>query len=148
MSTVVLYTDGACSGNPGPGGWGVVLSYKGHEKELYGSEIETTNNRMELQAVIEGLKAIKRQMPVEIYTDSKYVMDGAMQWMAGWKKKGWTKKGGLKNADLWQQLDAELEKHSITWKWVKGHSGNEGNERADALAVKGSEEAKLKIENI
>ena len=145
---MILYTDGACSGNPGPGGWGVVLSYKGHEKELYGSETETTNNRMELKAVIEGLKAIRRHMPVEIYTDSKYVMDGAMQWMEGWKKKGWTKKGGLKNADLWQELDAELAKHSVSWQWVKGHSGIEGNERADSLAVKGSDEAKLKVENI
>jgi ribonuclease HI len=143
---VIIYTDGACSGNPGPGGWGVFLSYNGYEKELFGYDIDTTNNRMELQAVIEGLRALSREVYVEIYTDSKYVMDGATQWMSGWKAKGWSKKGGLKNADLWQALDVELSKHKVNWQWVKGHSGVEGNERADALAVKGSEKAQKKIE--
>ena len=135
---VTLFTDGACSGNPGPGGWGAILSYKGQEKELFGSDAETTNNRMELMAVIEGLRALNRPVDVTIYTDSKYVLEGATKWMAGWKAKGWNKKGGLKNADLWQLLDLELAKHSVTWQWVKGHSGHPGNERADALAVKGA----------
>ncbi|MEC8467411.1 MAG: ribonuclease HI [Pseudomonadota bacterium] len=142
---VTLFTDGACSGNPGPGGWGAILSYKGQEKELLGSDTETTNNRMELMAVIEGLRALNRPVDVTIYTDSKYVLEGATKWMAGWKAKGWNKKGGLKNADLWQLLDLELAKHSVTWQWVKGHSGHPGNERADALAVKGAEQAKTKV---
>ncbi|MAF30896.1 MAG: ribonuclease HI [Magnetococcales bacterium] len=142
---VTLFTDGACSGNPGPGGWGAILSYKGQEKELFGSDAETTNNRMELMAVIEGLRALNRPVDVTIYTDSKYVLEGATKWMAGWKAKGWNKKGGLKNADLWQLLDLELAKHSVTWQWVKGHSGHPGNERADALAVKGAEQAKTKV---
>ncbi len=142
---VTLFTDGACSGNPGPGGWGAILSYKGQEKELFGSDTETTNNRMELMAVIEGLRALNRPVDVTIYTDSKYVLEGATKWMAGWKAKGWNKKGGLKNADLWQLLDLELAKHSVTWQWVKGHSGHPGNERADALAVKGAEQAKTKV---
>ncbi|MEC8067312.1 MAG: ribonuclease HI [Pseudomonadota bacterium] len=142
---VTLFTDGACSGNPGPGGWGAILSYKGQEKELFGSDTETTNNRMELMAVIEGLRALNRPVDVTIYTDSKYVLEGATKWMAGWKAKGWSKKGGLKNADLWQLLDLELAKHSVTWQWVKGHSGHPGNERADALAVKGAEQAKTKV---
>lgn len=148
VDRVILYTDGACSGNPGPGGWGVFLSYKGHERELFGYAVETTNNRMELTAVIEGLRALKRQVKVEIYTDSKYVMDGASKWMQGWKDKGWTKKGGLKNADLWQKLDEELSNHDVLWHWVKGHSGVEGNERADALAVRGSEQAKEEMESL
>ena len=142
---VTLFTDGACSGNPGPGGWGAILSYKGQEKELFGSDAETTNNRMELMAVIEGLRALNRPVDVTIYTDSKYVLEGATKWMAGWKAKGWNKKGGLKNADLWQLLDLELAKHRVTWQWVKGHSGHPGNERADALAVKGAEQAKTKV---
>ena len=142
---VTLFTDGACSGNPGPGGWGAILSYKGQEKELFGSGTETTNNRMELMAVIEGLRALNRPVDVTIYTDSKYVLEGATRWMAGWKANGWNKKGGLKNADLWQLLDLELAKHSVTWQWVKGHSGHPGNERADALAVKGAEQAKTKV---
>ncbi|MFT7144954.1 MAG: ribonuclease HI [Alphaproteobacteria bacterium] len=139
MSVVKAYTDGACSGNPGPGGWGVFLSYNGKEKELYGSELSTTNNRMELTAIIESLKALKRSVPITIYTDSKYALEGATKWMPGWKAKGWTKKGGLKNVDLWQELDKVLNDHDVSWQWVKGHSGNAGNERADALAVKGSE---------
>lgn len=143
MTGVKAYTDGACSGNPGPGGWGVLLSFNGKEKELYGSELATTNNRMELTAIIESLKALKRSVPITIYTDSKYALEGATKWMSGWKAKGWTKKGGLKNADLWQELDKMLENNDVTWEWVKGHSGNTGNERADALAVKGSEAAQL-----
>lgn len=145
---VIIYTDGACSGNPGPGGWGALLLCNGHEKELFGYELETTNNRMELKAVIEGLRALSREVYIDIFTDSKYVMDGAMQWMAGWKAKGWSKKGGLKNVDLWQELDAELAKHKVNWQWVKGHSGVEGNERADALAVKGREKAQEEVEKL
>lgn len=145
MSQVEIFTDGACSGNPGPGGWGVVLRYGSHEKEMFGHDTETTNNRMELMAIIEGLRALSRPVSVTIYTDSKYAMDGATQWMEGWKKKGWTKKGGLKNADLWQMLDHELSRHRVTWQWVKGHSGHPENERADGLAVKGSEKAQAEI---
>ena len=132
---VTIYTDGACSGNPGPGGWGAVLSYKGKEKEISGGELETTNNRMELLAVIEALNLLKRSCDVVIYTDSKYVLQGATEWMPGWKAKNWTKKGGLKNAELWKDLDKAIQRHTIHWEWVKGHSGNAGNERADALAV-------------
>ena len=138
MSTsdkVEIYTDGGCSGNPGPGGWGALLSYKGKEKELSGYEPETTNNRMELMAVIEALNSLKRACDVIIYTDSKYVLQGATEWMKGWKAKNWTKKGGLKNVDLWQELDSAMQRHSLQWEWVKGHSGNAGNDRADQLAV-------------
>ncbi|MGR8979512.1 MAG: ribonuclease HI [Gammaproteobacteria bacterium] len=133
---VVIYTDGACRGNPGPGGWGVVLNYKGKVKELYGGEHETTNNRMELIAAIMGLEALKKQCKVEINTDSKYVLQGITQWMANWKKKGWKTSGNkpVKNEDLWRRLDAALQGHSVEWKWVKGHSGHAGNDRADALA--------------
>lgn len=136
-----MYTDGACSGNPGPGGWGCILSIGTMSKELSGSELDSTNNRMELMAVIEGLKALKRAVNLTIYTDSKYVLQGATEWMEGWKRKGWKKKGGLKNVELWQELDAELKRfpHIITWQWVKGHSGDAGNERADALAVEARE---------
>lgn len=141
MNPVIIYTDGACSGNPGPGGWGAVLIYNGHEKEMHGHALETTNNRMEMLAVIEGLKALKRPMSVRIYTDSKYVLEGATKWLEGWRAKGWNKKGGLKNAELWQELDRLLSKHNVQFEWVKGHSGIAGNERADALAVKGSETA-------
>lgn len=143
MSNVVhLYTDGGCSGNPGPGGWGAVLICGSQEKELSGYDPETTNNRMELMAVIEGLKALKSKRPVIIYTDSKYVLQGATEWMDGWKAKGWKKKGGLKNVDLWQELDVAMNGHNITWEWVKGHSGIEGNERADRLAVEAYEREK------
>ena len=133
---VDIFTDGACSGNPGPGGWAAILRCNGQEKEITGGEAETTNNRMELQAVISGLKALKKAgCRVTVYTDSKYVMQGAMEWMHGWKAQGWNKKGGLKNADLWQALDSELAKHKVNWEWVKGHAGHPENERADALAV-------------
>lgn len=136
MKQIELYTDGACSGNPGPGGWGALLRFGQHEKELSGGEEDTTNNRMELTAVIEGLKALTSPCSVTIYTDSKYVMDGMEKWLEGWKKKGWktSAKKPVKNADLWQKLDSETARHSISWEWVKGHSGHPENERADELA--------------
>lgn len=139
MKHIDLYTDGACSGNPGPGGWGVILRYNGHEKELSGRADATTNNRMELQAVIEGLRAIKGgRCRVTIHTDSKYVMDGVTQWLSGWKMRGWktADKKDVKNIDLWQQLDELLPVHHIDWVWVRGHSGHPENERADELARK------------
>ena len=134
---VQIYTDGACSGNPGPGGWGALLRYKGHEKELSGGEEDTTNNRMELTAAIEALKSLtKQQCQVELYTDSKYVMDGITQWIEGWKKRGWrtAAKKDVKNRDLWELLDAEIQKHNINWHWVKGHAGHTENEIVDNLA--------------
>ncbi|TBW54773.1 ribonuclease HI [Marinobacter halodurans] len=139
---VVLYTDGACKGNPGPGGWGAVLSYGGAERELHGGEKETTNNRMELMAAIQGLKALKRQCQVDLYTDSQYVRKGITEWMANWKKNGWktAARKPVKNADLWRALDELVESHDIRWHWVKGHAGVPGNERADRLANKGVEE--------
>ena len=137
--TVVIYTDGACKGNPGPGGWGAWLRWGGHEKELFGGDPSTTNNRMELTAVIESLALLKRRTPVAIYTDSAYVKDGITTWIHGWKKRGWRTAGNapVKNIELWQRLDALVAQHSIAWHWVKGHSGDPGNERADALANKG-----------
>lgn len=139
---VELYTDGACRGNPGPGGWGVLLRFKGVEKELYGGEAHTTNNRMELMAVIEGLKALTRTCQVTITTDSQYVKNGMTQWIHNWKRNGWKTAGKkpVKNADLWQELDNQIAKHSVEWSWVKGHSGHPENERADALANKGIDE--------
>lgn len=136
---VHIYTDGACKGNPGPGGWGALLQYKGRELELFGGEDNTTNNRMELQAVIEGLSALKRRSQVLLVTDSKYVMQGMQQWLAGWKKRGWktASKQPVKNQDLWQQLDALVQQHDVQWQWVAGHTGHPGNERADDLANKG-----------
>ena len=136
---VVMYTDGACKGNPGVGGWGVSLHYGPHRKELFGGEAETTNNRMELTAAIEGLKQLKQACKVTIYTDSKYVMQGMEEWLAGWKARGWktASKSPVKNVDLWQQLDELVGKHEVTWQWVKGHVGDEGNERADELANMG-----------
>ena len=137
MSIIEVFTDGACSGNPGPGGWGVILRYKGTEKELSGGAPETTNNRMELTAVIEALKALKRECDVVIHTDSRYVMDGVQQWLPNWKQNGWktsNKKSPVKNVDLWQELDTLLQKHNIRWIWVKGHNGHEENERVDRLA--------------
>ncbi|MCE3232772.1 MAG: ribonuclease [Rickettsiaceae bacterium] len=141
---VTIYTDGACSGNPGPGGWGAVLQYGKHEKEIYGGEKETTNNRMELTAAIRAIQAIKEQCQIDIYTDSNYVKDGVTKWMANWKTNGWrtADKKPVKNTDLWQELDIALANHKINWHWVKGHSGHEGNERADKLAVKGAMENK------
>ncbi len=127
---VVLYTDGACRGNPGPGGWGVYLQYGDHSKSLYGFDAQTTNNRMELEAVIQGLKALTRSCAVEVYTDSKYVMQGITDWLAGWKARGWktAAKKPVKNQDLWQALDEAQGRHDVNWIWVKGHDGNPGNE--------------------
>ncbi|WP_353235040.1 ribonuclease HI [Diaphorobacter ruginosibacter] len=143
MTHVVIYTDGACKGNPGPGGWGAVLSSGKLEKELFGGELETTNNRMELLAVIEALTALKRPCEVTLYLDSQYVRKGITEWIHGWKKKNWcTASGGpVKNVELWQRLDelAAHAGHKIEWRWVKGHAGDPGNERADALANKGVE---------
>ncbi|MFC4260480.1 ribonuclease HI [Marinobacter lacisalsi] len=139
--TVTLYTDGACKGNPGPGGWGALLSHGERSRELFGGERATTNNRMELMAAIEGLKALKRPCLVDLYTDSQYVRKGITEWMAGWKKNGWktAARKPVKNADLWRALDEEVARHEIRWHWVKGHSGVPGNERADALANLGIE---------
>lgn len=133
---VVIFTDGACRGNPGPGGWGVVLNYQGREKTINGFHPETTNNRMELTAVIEGLRSLNRDCAIELNTDSKYVLQGINAWIANWKKNGWktaTKKT-VKNADLWRQLDQQVSRHQINWRWVKAHSGVRGNETADQLA--------------
>ena len=140
MSQVTLYTDGACKGNPGPGGWGVVLFYGDHEKYLWGGEPNTTNNRMELKAAIEGLAALKRQCDVDLYTDSQYVRNGINQWMANWKRNGWrtSARKPVKNVELWQRLDELVQSHRIQWHWVRGHSGNDGNEQADALANRGA----------
>ncbi|HEY9033180.1 MAG TPA: ribonuclease HI [Pseudomonadales bacterium] len=139
---VEIYTDGACKGNPGPGGWGVLLRYKGQEKQLYGGEAHTTNNRMELLAAIEGLAALKKPCRVQLTTDSSYVKNGIEQWLARWKKNGWraADKKPVKNVDLWQRLDAEAARHQVSWHWVKGHSGHSENEMADALANRGVEE--------
>ncbi|MCD8524141.1 MAG: ribonuclease HI [Saccharospirillaceae bacterium] len=136
---VHLFTDGACKGNPGPGGWGALLRYGSTEKELFGGEDNTTNNRMELMAAIEGLKALKRPCHVVLTTDSQYVMKGINEWLAGWKKKGWRNaaKQPIKNQDLWQRLDAECQRHQIEWHWVRGHTGHPDNERADQLANQG-----------
>ena len=133
---VVIYTDGACRGNPGPGGWGAVLGFRDQRKRLKGYEPDTTNNRMELTAVIEALRALKRSCEVEVNTDSRYVMQGITEWMPNWKGNGWktAAKKPVKNEDLWRLLDAELERHDVDWRWVKGHSGVEGNELADQLA--------------
>ena len=141
-SRVVLYTDGACRGNPGPGGWGVYLQYGDHDKSLYGFDAQTTNNRMELEAVIQGLQALTRSCAVEVYTDSKYVMQGITEWLDGWKKNGWktAAKKPVKNQDLWQQLDQQVAQHQVSWHWVKGHAGIPGNEMADQLANRAIDE--------
>ncbi|HEX3845753.1 MAG TPA: ribonuclease HI [Steroidobacteraceae bacterium] len=136
MIPVEVYTDGACRGNPGPGGWGALLVAAGQRRELSGAEAATTNNRMELMAVIAALGALKRRCAVKLYTDSKYVLLGATEWLAGWKARGWrtASREPVKNQDLWERLDAEIERQDIEWHWVKGHSGHEGNEHVDRLA--------------
>ena len=142
---VIIYTDGACKGNPGPGGWGVLLASAGTEKELFGGELNTTNNRMEMTAVIEALAALKRPCQITLFLDSQYVLKGITEWIEGWKSRGWrtAAKAPVKNVDLWQKLDALLVSsgHTIDWRWVKGHNGDPGNERADALANQGVERA-------
>jgi ribonuclease HI len=141
MDTIEIYTDGACKGNPGVGGWGALLVAGKHEKELFGGEQETTNNRMELMAVIQALGALKRPCHIRLHTDSQYVLKGITEWITGWKAKGWrtASKAPVKNVDLWQSLDAAQGTHQIEWIWVKGHAGHAGNERADALANRGVE---------
>jgi ribonuclease HI len=141
--TVELYTDGACKGNPGPGGWGALLRYRGTAKELWGGEPDTTNNRMELTAVIKGLEALTRPCDVLVVTDSRYVKSGITQWIARWKRNGWrtADKKPVKNRDLWERLDALLGRHRVEWQWVRGHAGHPENERADLLANKGAKQA-------
>ena len=142
MKIVEIFTDGACRGNPGPGGWGVVLRYGDHEKELYGGDFNTTNNRMELTAAIEGLKSINESCIVELTTDSQYVRKGITEWIVAWKKKNWktAAKQPVKNVDLWQALDEQAQIHQVNWHWVKGHSGHRENEMADQLANRGIDE--------
>ncbi|MEM7611298.1 MAG: ribonuclease HI [Pseudomonadota bacterium] len=143
MSHVVIYTDGACRGNPGDGGWGAILSAAGRTKELCGGESDTTNNRMELRAAIEALAVLNKRCSVDLYTDSVYVRDGITRWLDGWKQRGWrtAAKKPVKNQDLWEALDALASQHDVRWHWVKGHAGDAGNERADALANLGLEAA-------
>lgn len=139
---VEVFTDGACRGNPGPGGWGVVLRYQGQEKELHGGEAQTTNNRMELMAAIMALESLTRHCKVHLTTDSQYVRQGITQWMTNWKKRGWktADRKPVKNQDLWQRLDAAAARHDVQWHWVRGHTGHPENERADALANRGIDE--------
>jgi ribonuclease HI len=141
---VVIFTDGACSGNPGPGGWGAVMNYNGTVKELYGGQLATTNNQMELRAAIEALNALKRPCSVEMHVDSQYVKDGITKWIHGWKKNGWktADKKPVKNVELWQALDDAITRHEISWHWVKGHAGHPENERADELARMGITEVR------
>ena len=143
MTEIVIYTDGACSGNPGPGGWGVVLRWNDTVKELHGGDPQTTNNRMELMAAIQALEALNRPAEVQLHTDSKYLLDGITRWIKGWQRNGWltSAKQPVKNADLWHRLVEAMDGHEVTWQWVKGHAGDAGNERADALARLGIEEA-------
>jgi ribonuclease HI len=142
LSIVEVFTDGACKGNPGPGGWGALLRYGDKEKELFGGAPDTTNNRMELQAAIEALKSLKRPCTVVLTTDSQYVRQGITSWLAGWKRNGWktAAKQPVKNVDLWQALDEQVARHQVEWRWVKGHSGHPENDRADQLANRGVEE--------
>jgi ribonuclease HI len=137
MKQITIHSDGACEGNPGPGGWAAILSYDKHRREISGGEPATTNNRMELQAAIEALRALKEPCEVEFHTDSKYLQNGISTWVAGWKKRNWRTSGkkAVKNDDLWRQLDEVASKHDVTWKWVKGHAGHQENERCDELAV-------------
>ena len=139
MTKVAIWTDGACSGNPGPGGWGAVLTFEGHEKDLFGGEQLTTNNRMELMAAIMALEGLKRACEIDLHTDSQYVKGGVTGWIHGWKRNGWktADRKPVKNVDLWQRLDEATQRHKITWHWVKGHAGDAMNERADELARKG-----------
>jgi ribonuclease HI len=141
---VTIYTDGACSGNPGPGGWGAILIFGERQKELCGGEPATTNNRMELMAAIQALEALTKPCKVQLFTDSRYVMDGICEWIAGWKARGWktAAKQPVKNEDLWRRLDTARLRHDVDWRWVKGHNGHELNERADALARKGLNESR------
>ena len=136
MKPVEIYTDGACRGNPGPGGWGAILRAQDQQKEISGAESQTTNNRMELTAVIMALAALKRGVPVRVHTDSKYVLEGYSKWLPQWKARGWrtADRKPVKNQDLWERLDSEAQRHEIEWQWIKGHSGNEGNEYVDRLA--------------
>jgi len=146
LSEVEVFTDGACRGNPGPGGWATILRYRGTEKELSGFAAETTNNRMEMTAAIEGLEALKRPCRVRLYSDSQYLRDGITKWIDVWKRRGWrtADKKPVKNVDLWQRLDAALKTHDVRWHWVKGHAGHDANERADQLARDGVAMARLK----
>lgn len=142
--TIEIFTDGACKGNPGIGGWGALLRYGDHEKELFGGEAETTNNRMELTAVIRALESLKRPCKVRLHTDSQYVQKGISEWITGWKRRGWRTSDNkpVKNMDLWQELEVLAAKHHVEWLWVKGHAGHDGNERADGLANQGAALAK------
>ena len=143
---VVIYTDGACSGNPGPGGWGAILTAGSNERELCGGEPHTTNNRMEMMAAIRALEALKRPCRVELHTDSQYLRQGVTEWLSGWKARGWktADKKPVKNEDLWRELDAARARHQVAWRWVKGHAGHPMNERADALARRGLQEARAR----
>lgn len=145
--SVTIFTDGACSGNPGPGGWGAVLRYGAHERELFGGESHTTNNRMELMGAIAALETLKRPCGIDLHTDSQYLRNGITQWIHGWKRNGWktADKKPVKNADLWQRLEAAIARHDVRWHWVKGHAGDELNERADALARQGVAEARATL---
>lgn len=150
MKAVEIFTDGACSGNPGPGGWGALLRFGAHEKQLNGGEALTTNNRMELMGAISALEALKEPCAVDLHTDSAYLKDGVTKWMAGWKRNGWrtADKKPVKNQDLWERLDAALKRHQIRWHWVKGHAGHPENERADELAREGMAPFKLKARTV
>ncbi|MBV9093682.1 MAG: ribonuclease HI [Streptosporangiaceae bacterium] len=143
MTDVVIYTDGACRANPGPGGWGAVLQWRGQEKEMHGSDPVTTNNRMELMAAIQALEALRRPAKVKLYTDSRYLLDGITKWVTGWQRNGWltSARHPVKNVDLWRRLIDVMDDHEIRWQWVKGHAGDPGNERADELARLGIAEA-------
>lgn len=147
MSRVELFTDGACLGNPGPGGWAALLRHRGNERELHGGEADTTNNRMELMAVIRGLEALRKPCAVELTTDSQYVLRGAQEWLAGWISRNWRTAGGdpVKNRDLWERLHAALVPHKVEWKWVRGHQGHVENERVDVLARQAAEAAREEI---
>lgn len=147
LKQIQMYTDGACKGNPGVGGWGTLLRYGAHEKELFGGEAHTTNNRMELLAVIEGLKSVKTRCEIAVYTDSVYVQKGVTEWLVNWKARGWktADKKPVKNDDLWRELDSLLHTHQLSWHWVKGHAGHVDNERADDLANRGVEMIRAKL---